>query len=716
MALERDESAKEAGDGSMEVAAPASLGDALKLWVELTGVEPRERGAGGRFTMGQLSVQALHEEIAESLEMDHSETTGRMLLSLIVGDYLKDTSFTADELLNRPEAALRYMDRAKRLTAFLRGPEVAGRGDDFADTMRQALERYGALTPEVQQVIEERSPHGARGTLAVLRRDAMRTIQHLQVNQFLDGEPEEPSVRPAYGKQLYRWSNVNSMLRAMVAAPSGVTVNMIEKPSNPYGVHFVFAIRNGGRLFVFTDKEQVPHPLAEGMWRRPDKVLAARANRNWFPYDVAGLRFSEDGRAYIETSQGRSLVPYQTNVQPVKPLSELSPPQIIWPVMVLDLIVEKFWRQDYRAKQLSFTGEMVRVATPLIEAAQAARLPVVVSSEATLRVEPLTLKDVSSDAVTADDVGSLGAGENRWLEERYRHLVREDALDLVRDQSEALLLTADGISTQEEVAGGLSHFAREEKLARLVKVEALDPESFGTAEELQRDRMFLARANFAGQIEAHAYREYEERRHQVREWVVGRMLKTLRSNEALLAASEVIVATAWRGDTWGNRCSNVRYSLAGWREFIRRQDVQETKAYLAAFVGGDGVVACRQPWKNGAPSCFFTGAPSAFLVSLVPETAEQLAWMCGVEKEDLPDVLQQWTQLRRGRRNHLLNRVDPMDWKVEDPWSRRMSFQLHVFVSKRTMARLEKKLAEEGVSKPPGYQTDKPKAEDTKNE
>ncbi len=700
-----DAGARDEGRPADGMGAPKDLASALDLWVQLTGVEPRERGTGGRYTMGQLSLQRLHEEIAESLELDRSETTGRMLMSLIVQEYLAATSFTAEELLNRPEAATTYLERARRLTGFLRGPEVAGRGDEFADTMLQALQRYGALTPEVRGLVEQRGPHGDRGMLAVLRRDAMRTVSKLQVSQFLDGEPEAPDARPAYGRFLYRWANINSMLKAMVTAPSGVTVNMIQSSGNPYGVHFVFAIRNGGRMFVFTDKEQTPHPLAEGMWRRPDKVLAERANRNWFPYDVAGLKFNEEGRAYIETSRGRSIASYQTEVQPVKPLSDLSPPQIIWLVMMLDLIVEKFWRQDYRAKQLSFTGEMVGVATPLVEAAKAAGLPVVVSGRALLEVGPITMADVVSDAVNESDVGSMAGVENRWLEERYKHLVAEGALDVVQEVQGSLLLTSAGkVVPESEVVGGLGHFAREERLQKLVKVEALDPESFGTAEELRKNRLFLARANYAGQIEAHAQREFSERKEEIKKWVQEHMLRNLPKIETMLAASSVWVTTRWSERGWEDRCSNVRYSKDGTREFMRRVNVQESKDYLYMLAGGEGnVVACQHPWKDGAPSCHYTGAPSAFMVSLVPETAEQLAWLCGVGVGELPDVLQTWCQLRKERRNHLLNRVDPMDWKVQNPWTRRLPLQLNVFVSKRSMRRLEKRLADEGMHEPPGY-------------
>jgi hypothetical protein len=279
-----------------------SLIQALQLWVEITGVEPARSGS---FTMGEWGIQKLHREIQESLELDPSEITGLMMFSSIVQSYFEDRTFTLDALLNNPDRVNTYLSKARTLTAFLRSDAVTGPSDAFANRVSQALEKYGVTNQEVSRILSNKGQMGDRGTLAVLRRDAMRTLEHLQVNQFLDGDAEEVSVKPAYGRFVYRWDNINSMLRAMVNAPSGVTINMIQTAENPLGVYFVFAIRNGGRLFVFTDKEATPHPLAEGMWRRPDKILAARANRNWFPYELAGLKFNEEGRARLFNTRTR---------------------------------------------------------------------------------------------------------------------------------------------------------------------------------------------------------------------------------------------------------------------------------------------------------------------------------------------------------------------------------------------------------------------------
>lgn len=673
-----------------------TLAGALQLWMEITGVEPRKDGG---FKLGELEIWFLNREIQESLDLDSSEITGRLLLSFIVQQYFQDRKFSVDELLNEPARVAAYLAKSQELASYLRGPDVADLGDDFAQRLGRALDRYDALTPEVRKIVEHRGSHGDRGMLAVLRRDAMRTLAKLEVHQFLDGEPEASDVKPTYGPFLFRWTNINSMLRAMTTAPSGVTVNMIMSPGKPYGVYFAFAIRHGGRLFVFTDREATPHPLAEGMCPRPDKILADRANRHWFPYDVAGLRFDEEGRAYIETSSGKSIVPYQTDIQPVKPLAELAPPQVIWLTMMLDLIVERFWRQEYRAPQLSYTGEMVRVATPLLEAAQEARLPVVITSDTVLSVERITTDDVHSDVVREEDVGRIVDYRHRWLEERYRGRVLAESLDIVAVESQPLRVTYEGegnlkavIVPETQVAIQKFGYERDHALQQTAKVTMLDPELFGTREQLQRDRLFIARSNYAAQINALAVREFDERQEEVVHWVRQRVRANLPALRPLLGRPEVMALTQYRGDSFCDRASS-RYDAAkGTREFVRRFDVvehgikEDLLNYTTQFQGRINLY--RTPYKGGLPACHFTGAQSQWLVRMVPENAQQLAFMCGATVEELPDVLQHWNLLRPNVGNQLLDRVDPLLWQLQDPWCE-LSFALNLFVSRTAMKQLE---------------------------
>lgn len=674
-----------------------SLADALNLWVEITGVEPGKN----QYTMGDWGVLRLHEEIRQALDLDATELTGTMLLSFIAQSYFEDRTFTVDALLNEPDKVGQYLAKVSSLANYLRSPAVDEPSQAFVDRLMQSLKSYGAATKEVTELVTSKGLHGDRGMLAVLRRDAMLSMSRLQVNQFLDGEPEEKGSRPTYGKFLYRWDNINSMLRAMVNAPSGITVNMIQTTSNPYGVHFVFAIRNGGKMFTFTDKEWTPHPLAEGMWHRPDKILAARASRNWFPYELAGLKFNDEGRAYIDLPSGKSLVEYQARGIPMKGLPELGAPQIVWIAMMLDLIVEKFWSQAHREKALSYTGEMLRVADPLLIEARRAELPLALRSQITLEVQPITVADVHSDRVKEEDVGPKGDGRYRWMEERYGHRVMPESLDMVAapervmmidyaisaDASPSLVLEGNPGARHNQ----LGHFEKRDALAKMVKLSALDATSFGTQAQLEKDRIFLARSNYAKQIERFAEVEFEERKDEIHQWIKDRMAANIEAIKPLLGMTDVRVSTEHDGGFGQKQAYGVRYH-PGKRQrdlVCRIEPNSENRPYLFSSMGSSPVILGGLPAVKNLRTCHFTGAVSSYIVQVVPETAEQLAYLCGVSKEELPDVLQHWTMYRRYVTNPILNRVDPLLALIESPWDD-MHFKLNVFVSKKALKELLK--------------------------
>ena len=100
--------------------------------------------------------------------------------------------------------------------------------------------------------------------------------------------------------------------------PSGVSLNLIREPDG-FSSYFAFAIRNGSRLFVFSDVQQNAHPLQGQMTRRPDRVLANRAVRNWFPYDLLDLALTEDGKQlyFTESSKSTTLAVRQNAALPL---------------------------------------------------------------------------------------------------------------------------------------------------------------------------------------------------------------------------------------------------------------------------------------------------------------------------------------------------------------------------------------------------------------
>lgn len=667
-----------------------SLAHALELWIAVTGVDPSRKA----FRWGDMGIMDMHQSIKEALELDDTEVTGRLLFAYLATEYMRERSFSVEELLEQPEKVAAYLQQSRDLRSYLRSAELQAIRQDFTTQLTKAVESYGANGPEVQKVLAE--PH----SLAILRRDAMRTLKHLQINQFLDGAPEPEAARPAYGKFIYQWRNINSMLQVLTTMPSGVTVNLICHPTNPFYSYFAFAIRNGGKLFVFTDKEKTPHPLAADLMRRPDRVLAARAARNWFPYDLMGLAFNDEGEAYIRKTEQTGLVPIQSKALPVKPICELDAPQVLWLAMMFDLIVEKFWRQGYRAPELSYTGEMVKLEGdgPLLSAAQKAHLPVV--GYQPLSLAPLTLADVHHANVEAKHVGKQGKGAHRWLEERYGHLVPDVVLNVMGtpDQHLALEFKPDGCS---QLVAGQDPKARRHVLDSedagppRLPLDLLDATSFGTREAIEADRRFVARSNYAKEIDRLARIEFAERAKSVIAWVRQQVSANLPKLWPLVARQEIWVAAPPRQAFDKTAGGERRQTPNGYRRlFLKRESLIDEQAWRVQYLSGcysEGNLVYQGPsgWVKPRPPCYKTGAPASYTVQLYPETTEELAFLCGCLSTELPDVLQHWTQLRPYVGNSILNRVDPIEWHCADPWAE-LDFQVTFMLSIRALKAIDK--------------------------
>lgn len=667
-----------------------SLSRALELWIAVTGVDPSRKA----FRWGDMDVLSMHQALKEALELDDTEITGRLLFAYLATEYMRERSFSVEELLEQPDKVAAYLQQSRELRSYLNNADLQAIRHDFTTQLTKAAQSYGATGADVTKMLGE--PH----TLAILRRDAMRTLKHLQINQFLDGAPEPEAARPAYGKFIYQWRNINSMLQVLTTMPSGVTVNLICHPTNPYYSYFAFAIRNGGKLFVFTDKEKTPHPMAADLMRRPDRVLAERAARNWFPYELMGLAFTDEGEAYIRTTEQTGLVPIQAKALPVKPISELEAPQVLWLSMMLDLIVQKFWRQGYCAPELSYTGEMVKIEGPLLAAAQQANLPV--AGYQPLALKPLSLAEVRHDAVEAKHVGKQGNGAHKWLEDRYGHLVPDVVLNVMGtpDQQLALEFKQDGAS--QVVSGrdpkALSpRFFDDPEVTRpsRIQLDLLDATSFGTREDLEADRRFIARSNYAKEIDRLARVEFADRSKSVIAWVRQHIEVNLPKLNALLSRPEVRVA-AKRAETFGK-------TAGGWhgqtnqgyrRTFATRTSLLGDDAWRRKHLGscyseGNIVFQGAAGWNKPLPPCYVTGAPASYYVQLYPETTEDLAFLCGCLATELPDVLQHWTQFRPHVGNSILNRIDPIEWQCADPWQE-LAFQVTFMLSIRAMKAIDK--------------------------
>ena len=669
------------------------LGDALELWVDLSGVDP----SGRSFRMGDLDVLGMHRDIEQAIQLDPSLVTAFLLLDAYSQSYFKERTFSVDQLLAAPEKTEAYLAKTREFLALVRNEEFVSMRDAFVDKLRLAVAHYGAEGEDLEKLLAS--------TLAIgtIRRDALKSIDGLRVDQFLTGEAEEAGRKPVYFDTVHQFWNMNSMLAHGARMPSGVSLSLVRTP-DAMSSYFVFMIRNGGNLYSLSDVPIRAHPLQAELLksRRPERDFMRRTSQNRFPYDLLDLRYDEEYEAFfVEESTLKGVIPFQRESHPLKKLSQLHADEIVWITLMFDLIVERFWTRGFQAPAISTTGEALSkgLALEYLNIAEQAGLPAVFGT--TSPFQPLVLDDVSlqaEDAITA--YAGKSSGTHRHLEERFAASVPADFLNQVGAPSEVLYLPGNGgshfsaPSTSMEIvrdktkrAGDIDRFeARGRQYLSQYRLDA-----FGTVAEIESDRRYIARFNYAKAIERLAEGEFAARKDAVRAW----FLKAARKN------LDAILPLAAKPETWMAKESipGVEYKCTSTNEkhphfpnsflFATTHALKDKNDMQRLY---DRHVLNYQALMGESSNayqstCVLTDAGASYVLVVAPQTARDIALLAGCTVDELPVEIRQWARHRDHRGNHLLDRVDPMDWAIEDPWSREC-FSLRIYLSKRGLTRV----------------------------
>ena len=80
--------------------------------------------------------------------------------------------------------------------------------------------------------------------------------------------------------------------------------------------------------------------------------------------------------------------------------------------------------------------------------------------------------------------------------------------------------------------------------------------------------------------------------------------------------------------------------------------------------------------------CAFSGKTPSVALVIEPKNVDELAFICGCKKEELPEQIQHWGEKVRYCGNQLLDRIDPMSFKISDPFQK-MTFEIVILLSKK---------------------------------
>lgn len=662
-----------------------ALNKAIEQWVDLTGVDPEAET--WRYSFGDMNIPSTYEQFNEAQKLDPSGLTAAMLLRSFVQQMATETTFEAREILEEPEKVDETITKMRAMVKTLEAPAIARPTADFVQWLKAGAVHYNV--DDAEALFED--PY----ELAYLRRDALQAIEKLEVHQFLYGDPCHDEIK--YADSVFQFWNVNSLVKAMTAMPSGVTLSLIRDPEASFS-YFVFGIRNGGNLYVLTDKPTWAHPKEKHMTRRPGRHLERRIFQYHFPYQLMEYEFDEKGKVHVPKQEG--LVLYNQKAIVLGKLIELEPQQILWLIMVLALIYERYWKEGKQLPAQSYTGVMIAIPDALTKVAR--HLPAKLDGK--LEFQRLTVGDTDTEKLVEEGQwnDNTPTRHNQWLDDRYGHDVPEDYLNLLYRTDLPELPTCWD-------QGHYLHRATHQ-------LDGLEPVEFGTVEQLQRDAKWFARYNKACYVNAQALKEFDEKKVEVVAWYHERVEANL---DPLL---ESVVRLDFQGRRQGTppkpegagehwhsfdqsyeypaNILDVRYDPRGWPPMY----------WSFPTYSRDTLNFGTWNKKRQQAHCYLSGARASIFARIAPQTPFCLSRIVACEIDELPVFLQHYFAQDPYGGNPILDRLDPMDWVVHNPW-KTLDLDIIVTLSKRGFNRLRKKHGLE-IFRKDDWQTIKPARED----
>lgn len=639
-----------------------------------------------------VSIYDVNEHLKQAVALDPSGLLMSWLLHLYLKRFLERRYFTAYELL-QPEGKQRlekYLAQARRLFEYLEDPAIKEAQAAFSQMLGKALEHYGvADRQDIRKLLadEAEMTYLWRDALAATTTTPHRTpfnsktemrLEELLVDydldirlnlmQFFRGPAD--TQPPVFMRWIYQFRNLHDVVSATAQMPrSGIMLFLVkevltdtdqwEKQHKINRSFFGFAVRNGGRVFVLTDRKWDAHHRYDG-WNAPrhpdgwlerqDREGIVRKPRHHFPYPL----LTDDGDLKLPNCTEIAVYDGEDMAaKRVMPVSALPAKNLVWTVMVFGLLQKLLFNEGYEADELTYTGRMIQNPTEVTEKAL-----VVADNYIPLRLEPITssmLKTLAPEEYKSD------AHHNDWMEERYGD-VDPTLLNLVGD-----------VEKYAEIPEPVSTFSRRygaKVEVRRVRLASMQVERWGTAAALRSHQIRVARENQAIIIQARINEEYNRMCEEVLAWFTNAVIANrenliryiregklmVRDQDTLLDPNDYPVRNIL---TIATRQEMENSGLFGWGR-IRIHLHKGTN---------HANVSTRRCWIYGVRDV-------TYQARFLPSTPEGLAALAGCTVEELPWPLQHWTA------HEIIPRSDDPVQHIKNPWCKE-EYGVMIHLSKR---------------------------------
>lgn len=665
---------------------------ALLIWQEIQvndGLPEEQEDGSRKGSFSSFEAEAKLEELNEALDLDTTGVTSAMILQHMANRYIDAWAFSMRELLAGSHLNDKSFRLVSELMTLLSCRQIQEPIADLQAHLGECLESYGAKDEALSVASDPLR-------LGILRRDALRAMEQLDDFQFLQGPAAEDAERVNPG--VYAFLNVNSAVEAVTRCDQrGVTLAMIRGGDVDDDVmsYFAFFVWNGGTLTMLTDKDKWCHPRQHQLLsaRGTGRIVKARLEKAHFPYELLDLSWDDKGKnATVQQRDG--LIDWEYQMSKIAELNSVEAEPVVWCVMMLDLIRQRYIRENRQLPALAYTAETVVHGL-------APKSSLIVRDGYT----PAVLADIEPDELTADGTAHQWECDstrfNEWLVGRYD--LPKSAVNLVSTERGQLLpITHDDggrelIESFDEPDDD-DEFGRKAELSE--RLCAVTPTAFGTLADLQLDRQWAGRFNQAVLINAQYEQEVANRRDSIMLWI----------RKKIFANKDALVDACVRQSLLVENYRKVTGTIIGGgtcRPAISDDDVARDIVNKLEFLPSGRMCGWGFNWYGGhvvwlheddlgdfRHACIIDGESKAtFFVRLGTICPPDVAAVCGVSVDELPDLLRHhYYSDEPYSGNHLLSRLDPVDWAIENHVWKQLHFAVAGCFSRRAYNKRRREL------------------------
>lgn len=630
------------------------LNNIMEEWIELTGVNPNQTSFkmvfGGH--LSEWDIKKMNDRISNAIKTENGEMLAIVLFRMHLKEFLESKAMKLIDLVEHEEESLDLLEKARRLYKKIYSPEFDEVIQERMDFVKKGLRHYGMDENQIESITDE-------NMIGELVYNVSFALNRLKTFQFSKGAPSTKT--PKIYQNIYTFESVDVFLSWMMSVESGVALGLIlgESEADNY---FVFGVRNGGNLYLITDKPGYPHPLYARMSRSRSAARSfnERIMENYFPYELLDIRFDDTSRAYLMKTMEEGQKFHQFN--------NLSIESSIWLVLMYEVIEKKFFNEHLEMPLLSYTTTMMKTKNEPLFIETARNHEVQISSYPKLELTKLKLEDMERSKIIHNFGESHGF--NDWLVEYFPD-IDEKIFEVEKPLHDLL---------PSPKSNDFGFHPKPYKDA--YEVMSMN---FHTSEQLEKDRIFLARYNQAMYYTRMLRKEIDEKRNEVLKWVQECLEKRI---DVLIEAIGKQKFTVSDGDSAIKRGNWYRMTDDG--NILNISNINDDTGWDVNFRFS------QFDEENHKHKCYISGSKPSYIARFHIRTAQQFAELCGVETMSLPRPLQNWTKSdKKECGNHILNNIDPMDWAVFNPWNG-VNLDVQIYLSKREFNKLCKS---QGTSK-----------------